>query len=156
VQEIHHLHEFSVNVFSGLSLLFGLGHTLSNRERNNCRVEGSCCRPDVSPPLSWFHTRSSRWRDWVVLTELLKLFSFLPFGRRNVNNSEYSSLFIFQDSCRAQILPPSIPALPPLLASLCTNAAGGELVHRLVGRVVLVEELSEGESRNQKSASHHF
>ena len=107
-------------------------------------------------PLSWFHTRSSRWRDWVVLTELLKLFSFLPFGRRNVNNSEYSSLFIFQDSCRAQTLPPSIPSLPPLLASLCNNAAGGELVHRLVGRGVLGEELSEGKSRNEKSASHHF
>ena len=107
-------------------------------------------------PLSWFHTRSSRWRDWVVLTELLKLFSFLPFGRRNVNNSEYSSLFIFQDSCRAQTLPPSIPSLPPLLTSLCTNVAGGELVHRLVGRLVLVEELSEGESRNQKSATHHL
>ena len=107
-------------------------------------------------PLSWFHTRSSRWRDWVIFTEFLKPLSFLPFGRRNVNNSEYSSLFIFQDSCRAQTLPPSIPCLPPLLTSLCNRAAGGELVHRLVGRVVPVEELSEGESRNKKSASHHF
>ena len=107
-------------------------------------------------PLSWFHARSSRWRDWVILTELLKPLSFLPFGRGNVNNSEYSSLFIFQDSCRAQTLPPSISSLPPLLTSLCNRAAGGELVHQLVGRVVPLEELSEGESRNEKSASHHF
>ena len=77
-------------------------------------------------PLSWFHTRSSRWRDWVILTKLLKPLSFLPFGRGNVNNSEYSSLFIFQDSCRAQTLSPSILSLPPLLASLCKGTAGGE------------------------------